>query len=126
MLNNIKEHGGELICEQEYKNNKTHVRVKCKYGHEWNVRPDQLTQGTWCSICNESHGEREIRLYLEKHNIWYLREWIPEGFKYRYDFLIYHNNAYKLIEYDGEQHFRYVQHFHKTLDKYHDRVKEGL
>lgn len=250
MLDIIKEHGGELISGQEYKNNKTHVKVRCKYGHEWNVRPDQLVKGTWCPrcankssdqtherfleivesnawniiegqyinaysnfliqcnnghiwntsahniiysntgciycnkqgkeygyaqlsrivherggiildeyvnnktkirfqckeghifytkpttivndgcfcpICNESHGEREIRLYLEKHNIWYLREWIPEGYtpiKYRYDFLIYYNGIYKLIEYDGEQHFRYVEHFHKILDKYHDRVRK--
>jgi hypothetical protein len=38
----------------EYVNNKTKLRWQCKEGHNWEARPDDITNGHWCPICARS------------------------------------------------------------------------
>ena len=93
-------------------------------------------KGYGCRLCNESHGEKRIRVYLEKQNITFNR-WVyidelnklkntdfPNKFL-SYDFYVPDFNL--LIEYNGEQHY-YKKCFKKTykeflLQKHHDWLK---
>lgn len=102
----------ELIGE--YIDVSTYALHKCKVcGHEWDVVPTSLLCGTGCPVCRESHGERQIRLWLEKHDIAYERQKKFEDCKnirpLHFDFYLPKENI--LIEYDGEQHFRSVDLF---------------
>lgn len=56
-----------------------------------------------------SYGERKIEQILKENNITYIKEYIiKEIGNKRFDFAIFSKNGElsRLIEYDGEQHFR--------------------
>lgn len=84
--------------------------------HVWTtIAENILYGGCWCPLCNDSKGEREIRLFLEEHNIKFDREYpvkINES-RYRFDFLLHFDDKVMIIEYDGEQHFLFPNYYHK-------------
>jgi hypothetical protein len=45
---------GKLLSNH-YFNNKTKLLWECEYGHQWEMRPNDIKSGQWCSICNGSH-----------------------------------------------------------------------
>lgn len=79
-----------------------------------------------------SIGENRIESILNRARIKYIKEKKFQDLKhglYRYDFYIpnYCGRAI-IIEYNGEQHYHYIKHFHKTRRdweraKSHDRQK---
>lgn len=42
--------GGECLATS-YINNKTPVRWRCELGHEWDAKPNDITNGQWCGKC---------------------------------------------------------------------------
>lgn len=62
-----------------------------------------------------SKGEELIEYFLKKHKVQYVKEKtfsdLRNG-KLRFDFYLPLTNT--LIEIDGEQHFKFTPHFHKT------------
>ena len=85
--------------------------------HQWTTIAENIFQQCWCPICNESKGEREIRLFLEKHNIKFDREYPVkiDNSNYRFDFLLQFENKVLIIEFDGEQHFLFPN-FYQVSD----------
>lgn len=45
--------GGECLSE-DYINNRTKLRWKCKDGHEWEATSAHVRNGTWCPLCARS------------------------------------------------------------------------
>lgn len=85
---------------------------KCNVcNHEWkhDLKHRYLYDGV-CPNCNLTKGESKIRDVLQKYDITYITQYIFKDCKYknslRFDFYLPQNNT--CIEYDGEQHFRYV------------------
>ena len=129
-LQECKDKGYDLPIEN-YKGVNIKIKHRCKQGHLYEQQPDNHLQGASCPVCNESHGERFIRNYLDKHNIKYIPQ---KKFKYlkdktylSYDFYLPDYNI--LIEYQGIQHFESVSFNGKDytdLDKqkHHDRIKQ--
>jgi very-short-patch-repair endonuclease len=88
-----------------------------------------------CPLCNESKGEKKVRIFLEKHDIKYHKEHIFQNCKnennihLKFDFYLYEHNV--CIEYDGEHHYkppRYSKNKEKmisklTVNKKHDNIK---
>ena len=116
----------------DYVNNKTKIRHRCSKGHIYSQVPDMHTnklQG--CPICNESHGEKYIRNYLDKHNIKYISQKKFKDLKDKtylsYDFYLPDYNT--LIEYQGIQHYESINFKgngkYSNLDKqkHHDDIK---
>lgn len=46
----VESKGGELLSDT-YVNSTTKVNVKCCKGHQWNVVPGSIKQGSWCPQC---------------------------------------------------------------------------
>lgn len=72
-----------------------------------------------------SLGERKIMDILKKEGIPFRREYsFPDLLSIkkqplRFDFAIFENGKLKcLIEYDGEHHFHYIEHFSKSKQKW--------
>ena len=129
-LNECKEKGLDLPIE-DYKNNKTKIKHKCSKGHVYLQTPCDHLQGNGCPVCNESHGERFIRNYLDKHNIKYIPQKKFKDLKdtkpLSYDFYLPEYNT--LIEYQGIQHYESVSFNGKDytdLEKQqeHDKLKK--
>lgn len=99
------------------------VEVECEYGHKWNAVPHNImANNCWCPTCKASHGERTVRQILERHNIKFtVQKEHPSLLGYRFDFYFLHNGKEFYLEYDGEQHFRWIDFFCKTEEAYQHR-----
>ena len=127
-IQECKEKGLDLPIE-DYITNKTKINHKCKQGHIYPQKPNHHLKGIGCPVCNESHGEKFIRNYLDKNNIKYIPQKKFKDLKDKtylsYDF--YLPNCNTLIEYQGEQHYISKDYFggDKQFKKQqlHDKLK---
>ena len=131
-IQECKETGQDLPIE-DYKNNKIRIKHKCSKGHIYEQTPDmhigKYKQG--CPICNESHGERFIRNYLDKNHIEYIPQKKFNDLKDKtylsYDFYLPDYNM--LIEYQGIQHYESInikgsgKYSNLKKQQYHDNLK---
>ena len=112
-------------------------KKKCKFicpecGYIWSAKISNINNGTWCPVCNSSKGEKKINSWLRLNNI----EFIPQkefegliglgGKNLSYDFYLPDYNL--LMEYQGEQHERFVKGFHENKECFkkqqeHDKRK---
>jgi len=96
-----------------YVNAHTKIKIICSKHGEFSQLPFDHLNGSGCSKCKESKGEKVIRAFLETNNINYIHEKkfnncrniLPLPF----DFYLPEKNV--LIEYDGIQHFKPLKFF---------------
>lgn len=113
-VNQVKVINPNIIVIGNYINSHTPILHKCLIdGNEWYAEPSNILSGCGCSQCNESKGEREIRLWLESQHITYeCQKTFEDCCDIRplpFDF--YLPNYNKCIEYDGQQHFEPIDFF---------------
>ena len=111
---------------------------KCKYGHEWKIGVNSRTSKsppTGCPQCNESKGEKRVAEILNTTGFKFVKEF--RFMKCRdinplpFDFLVYRNNHFGVIEYQGHQHFKPISFGARNTDvikmlkliKHHDVIK---
>ena len=120
------------------------IRIVCPIHGEFVQKPLCHLQGQGCPKCNESHLEKEVRLFLEKNNIKYIyqanKRVLDALEKQTLDFYL---PEYKIaIECQGEQHFNphsfiketdlgiLKENFKKTINrdiiKYNNCLKMGV
>lgn len=121
-LQECKEKGLDLPIEN-YRGNKIKIKHKCKQGHIYTQMPTNHLRGKGCSICNESHGERFIRNYLDRHSIKYISQKRFSNCKdvITLPFDFYLPDYSILIEYQGQQHFTDVDYFYNDRTCLKDR-----
>ena len=122
----LKKHGTKYDYSKVlYKNSKTRVCIICSEHGEFWQDPDKHIQGHGCPICNESHLERDIRLYLKEHNIVYIPQDDLNDLlgKQSVDFYLPDYNL--AIECQGKQHFG-TGGWKKTFDAlYYSDIKKS-
>lgn len=113
-----------------YVNSYTPILHKCLIdNHKWLAKPTNILSGKGCPRCKESHGEKQIRQWLNGHNVLYEKQYkFDDCYDIKplpFDFYLPKYNL--CIEYDGEQHFRPVDFFggekHFKLQQKHDNIK---
>ena len=125
-IQECKEKGYDLPIE-DYIKAIIKINHKCeKCGNVYEQRPDDHLHGRGCPICNESHGERFIRNYLDNHSIKYIPQKKFNDLKDKtylsYDFYLPDYNI--LIEYQGIQHYESINI--KGSGKYSNLKKQQL
>ncbi len=105
---------------------------KCKENHSYKSRVLSRSHGYGCPTCSESKGEKEIRNFLESHNISYEDQKEFKGLVgtggglLSYDFYLPKQNI--LIEYQGQFHDgstgEYSRRYLKTQQEHDRRKKE--
>lgn len=124
-INKSKERYGDRFDYSlvEYVDKKTFVKIRCKeHDYVFETTPDNhIRRNSGCPICNDSTGEVEIRLWLDKHKILYeIQHPIPNEnpecrrSHLRVDFYLPEHNAF--VEFHGQQHFEDIPHFYLTKD----------
>jgi len=105
-----------------------HVWWKCsECKREWYASINGRNQGRGCSICNQSKGEKRISKKLINDNILFEPQKEFEmligvrGGNLSYDFYLSKYNL--LIEYQGEQHERYIPGFHGSYEDFERQVE---
>lgn len=110
-----------IIGEGKSKDNHTYVTVQCDCNSEpFEVRLEHLKginrgKTISCGCIKQSAGEIKIKNILEENNILYQQQYRIADFNMYapFDFAIFNEKGdlIKLIEYDGEQHFRSIEYF---------------
>ena len=129
---------GDIISNKQIigyigsKNNNGHYyyKVKCLLcGREYEAIGRTLEKTVGCG-CQKSIGEFNIIQILQQNNIKYYKEYCFPNSLLRFDFALLDkdNNIYRLIEFDGEQH--YEQNIKNsgwnTYEKYQYTLKNDL
>lgn len=104
---------GYTLLSKEYRNAQAKIKVMCPEGHIYYVRFNNFKTGYRCPICHASSGESETRRVLESLKIDFKQQYIFKDCKFKsylpFDFYLPDYNT--LIEYDGGQHYKIVEHF---------------
>ena len=111
-------------------NGRYYYKVKCLLcGREYEAIGQTLEKTVGCG-CQKSIGEFNIIQILQQNNIKYYKEYCFPNSLLRFDFALLDkdNNIYRLIEFDGEQH--YEQNIKNsgwnTYEKYQYTLKNDL
>lgn len=122
-----------------------HVKLKwqCKEGHIWYTAPAGIkNRGNWCSICASYKSEKITRKYMEILFGVKFKKYKPIWLKIKKRIILeldgYNKEKKIAFEYDGEQHYRYVnfnskkkiskekQNFIFQKIKKYDKLKDEL
>lgn len=104
-------------------------KCQCQCGNFIEVAANNLVSGNTTSCgCLISYGEQFIQEILEKYNIDFKKQYSFPDLKdhkpLKFDFAVFKNKIlYKLIEYDGRQHFDQSSLFYSDTMKQHDQSK---
>jgi hypothetical protein len=107
--------GGKCIST-EYRNAKSALLWQCAAGHQWEAVPDNVKNAsTWCPHCCIHIGEELVRAALEEvfpgkvfertRRVPWLRPLELDG---------YNETLGLAFEYQGRQHYEYIDFFHRT------------
>ncbi len=59
-MRNLAESKGGKCLSESYVNAHTHLKWKCKYGHEWKATSNNISRGKWCPTCGiESRAQKQ-------------------------------------------------------------------
>ena len=88
---------------------------RCKYGHVFSMTAGKVCKGKWCTACGASQGERELKDILTQRGVHFIPQAVISQLPHRmYDFYFQYGNIGYMVEFDGEQHFKYVRKYHKS------------
>lgn len=118
-------YNNELELVGQYKNQTTKVLLRHKpCGMIWSVNPPDIIHGkSHCPKCRtqESLGIKKIKKFLEEKNIYFIQEYQLPNSRQRLDFFLPNYNLG--IEYNGKQHYEYIEFFHKNIEGF-EKYKE--
>lgn len=117
-------------------NNKQEINIMCRKHGEYKQNICNHLNGQGCPKCNSSKGELQIESILKENNIKYKPQYSFSDLKYKrgllFDFgvLDENGNLLYLIEYNGKQHYEFIDYLHKTEEKFEiqkvrDKLKEN-
>lgn len=124
----LKHSGVYTYDDVEYINLSTKVVIGCPTHGKFNQTPKAHLRGQGCPECAnirraqyiDSMGERTIKHILTTKNIKFTQQKTYDGCKHknqlRYDFYLDDFNV--LIEYDGQQHYKFFPRFHKNVEQF--------
>jgi len=107
----------------KYKNLTTKVKIICPFHGIFKQTPNHHMSGIGCPICNESSGEKEIRIFLEKNNIKFQRNkrFVKCRNKRTLPFDFYLPEYNMCIEFDGKQYFQSVKFWNNNIKEQRNR-----
>ena len=129
-----KKYPKEYTVLGEYINGLTPILLRHNpCGKEFETTPKSVLRWIKCPYCIKSKGEWYISKYLDDHNVPYEREAYIEGCNGRtgnrlhFDFRIHVDGEVRLIEYDGDQHFKWARSpYHNDAVYVNDEIKNNF
>lgn len=106
------------------------VVITCSKHGNYTQKATSHLQGNGCPKCNSSKGELKIIDYLEKNNIKYLPQYRDKRCRLKlplpFDFMIEIEGKFGLIEFNGQQHYRYFAKFQKRDGLEHTQMRDEI
>jgi hypothetical protein len=117
---------GECLSN-DYCNGKQRLIWRCHQGHIWKASLGNIKDNdSWCPHCSQSTGESlfrsRIELVLGKPFVKRRPSWLLSDKGYRLELDGYNEELKMAFEFQGRQHFEYIQHWHKTKENFDTQV----
>jgi hypothetical protein len=123
MHERAKENNGVLLST-EFIDSYTKLLWECSNKHQWKAHWSDIKKGTWCPVCSAfkseslcvTHAEGLYGIPFKKKRIRYS--------DHSYKFLEFdgYNEDYKIaIEYNGIQHYKFPNFWHKSEEEFNDQ-----
>lgn len=121
--------GTVLSLPEEYINQVTKLRVKCKYEHIFHISLDSLKK-SWCNQCNINIPE-----FICIKSIEYLfgelfekarPRWLINNQGNNLELDGYNKKLQLAVEYNGMQHYKHIEYFYKTKEAFEKRIEHDL
>lgn len=118
----LKHNGKYNYSKTHYIDAHTKITITCLIHGDFEQLPTHHLRGCGCPSCNESHGERNVKNYLEEHKLKYISQYRVNDINrsFRIDFYLPDYNMF--IEYNGEQHYVPKEYFGGQL-KFQEQIK---
>jgi hypothetical protein len=123
-----KNKGGECLSEK-YNNCYTKMSWKCSKGHIWNAIFTHIKNNKkWCPNCSHSRSEKLTRSIFEELTGLFFPSIRPDFLKNpetncNLELDGYCDDLKLAFEYQGQQHYEFLEHFHKTPEDFINRQK---
>ncbi|GEM_PF-5850761 len=133
-----KNHGKLLTPYEYYTDSKQLLQWVCANDHIFELNLDSVFSGTWCQICTgRFKNETKCKFIIEKltNKVFYKNRTLLNnkynGIKNYLELDMYNEELRVALEYNGEQHYRYIEYFHKHYSEFEeskrrDRLKKKL
>ena len=117
-----------LIKTENVYNAESKMLIICKNClFQWYATIDNHINGkTGCPNCHASKGENECKRVLTKLGIPFNIQFGISNSRKKYDFILLYNGQYFILEYDGEQHFKYSPYFHQNMENFEIRKQRDI
>lgn len=115
-----------------YENTIKKVQILCKKHGAFYQSPRDHLQGKGCNVCRKSKGEMQIENILIDKNVKYIPQYsfidLVSINPLKFDFaVIDENNKIKfLIEFNGEQHYKYKKPFYRSNQEFLDSQNRDM
>lgn len=134
--NIIEEKGGKLLSPlSSYKIAHSKLKIKCPYDHIFHCTLSNLNHNRWCPDCNFWIGEKisksAIEFLLDKPFPKVRPSWLKTDNDTLLELDGFNEELKIAFEYQGEQHYNFIEYFHKTEENFkkrleYDKLKEIL
>jgi hypothetical protein len=110
-----------MITPDDINNRRSNVTIICKRcNNNWQASViSHIAKKVGCAHCRSRTGERLCSEYLNNIGITYQAQFRTQSTgRHSYDFMFRYKDHDVLLEFDGKQHFEFVEFFHKTNEKF--------
>jgi hypothetical protein len=103
------------------------IPIMCKNEHPFKCCLNNLQKGRWCPHCDLHTGELiskcAIEFLLQEQFIKIRPDWLKNESGNNLEIDAYCDKLKLGLEYQGIQHYKYVQHFHRTMENFEKRKR---
>lgn len=135
-------YNSQYKIDNHIKSKNAYWDCKCKCGKIFTANSGEILQNRilscGCLGTRKSNGEKIIENILKEHNINYVYDLgyfedlkLPSGMIGRYDFILLdeHEKPYRIIEFDGKQHYKKNNYFDDSKESFEyrqlsDKIKD--
>ena len=132
-LESIKEFaiakGGRCLSDV-YINNKSPLLWECGEGHKWSACSNAIVNvGEWCPECYRSKYKQEDNFRVVMENVFGAKlptrrpAWLTTEGGQTLEIDGFNEELMTGFEYQGQQHFWYIEYFHRKIENFHRRVE---
>lgn len=121
--------GGKMLSsETDYDNAYSKLKIICQDKHEFSITLSNLNLDRWCPQCSTRKMERYTKqvatTFLNRKFIKVRPDWLKNKEGNNLELDIYNDELKLAIEYNGIQHYKYSEFFHKSIEDFNKRVED--
>jgi hypothetical protein len=123
-----KKNGQVISKEKDYISSHHKLSVLCHDNHEFKICLNNLKKDRWCPECSTRKMERYTKqvaiTFLNRKFIKIRPDWLKNEEGNNLELDMYNDELKLAIEYNGIQHYKHCDFFHKSIEDFDKQVED--